>query len=148
MKQLALLFITLFLLQSCKPDTNHDTLIKEEKAAITSIMDQQATDWNNGDIPAFMTSYWKSGDMAFVGKKGVTRGWQATLERYQKSYPDKAAMGHLTFDLIQLDKLAPDLYHMIGKYTLQVGEETPSGHFTLLWRKIDGEWKIVLDHSS
>jgi len=150
MKNFLAISIFFLALLGCKPSTENSTVtnVEDEKAAILSIMSTQEADWNKGDIPAFMKGYWKSPNMTFVGKSSVTRGWEATLKRYLSNYPDKASMGKLTFDVVELSPISSDTYHMIGKYTLLVGDTTPSGHFTLLWKKINGVWKIVLDHSS
>jgi ketosteroid isomerase-like protein len=95
-----------------------------------------------------MDTYWRSDSLMFIGKKGVTYGWQATLNNYKKSYPDRAAMGRLSFNLLEFRKLAPDAYFVVGKWHLARTIGDLSGHFTLLLRNINGNWKIVADHSS
>src|SRR5260370_18202716 len=64
---------------------------------LRALLSEQAEAWNRGDIEGFMKGYWKSPDTVFAGSGGVQRGWDAVLARYKKSYPDRAAMGHLTF---------------------------------------------------
>ncbi len=122
--------------------------IESDKVAIKSAMSQQEVDWNNGDIDAFMESYWKSADLSFIGSRGPTYGWDQTKANYKKGYPSKEAMGSLHFDIIKLDPISHDAYYMIGKFTLTRKNDMPSGHFTLLWRKIDGKWLIASDHTS
>jgi ketosteroid isomerase-like protein len=95
-----------------------------------------------------MATYWKSDSLLFIGKKGPTYGWKATLENYKKGYPDTAAMGKLSFHLLELKKLAGDVYFVVGKWMLARTAGDLSGHFTILLRKINGEWKIIADHSS
>jgi len=114
---------------------------------IMSVMQFQQDAWNENDIDVFMEGYWQSDSLKFIGATGVTYGWQTTLENYKKRYPDADAMGVLKFDIISLEKLSGEYYHMLGKYTLQRKEDTPSGHFTLLWKKIDGKWKIIVDQT-
>ena len=77
---------------------------KDEKA-VRALLDLQTQEWNKGNIPLFMETYWKSDSLMFIGKSGVTYGWQKTLDNYKKNYPDKAAMGKLKFDLLQLKQL-------------------------------------------
>jgi len=115
---------------------------------ILNTMKAQENAWNNGDIESFMLGYWESKNLQFVGKKGVTKGYQETLANYKKSYPGKEGMGSLSFDILSVEKLSEDYCFVTGKYSLVIGEETPSGHFTLLWKKINGEWVIISDHSS
>jgi ketosteroid isomerase-like protein len=120
---------------------------KNEKA-IRSLLHTQTQAWNRGDLEGFMQTYWQSDSLLFIGKSGVTRGWQKTLDNYKRGYPDKAAMGTLSFDIIQVKKLSRTYYHVTGKWMLQRAADAPSGHYTLLLRKIGGAWKIVSDHSS
>lgn len=96
-----------------------------------------------------MTSYWNSDSLTFVSKAGVTYGYQATLANYKKRYPDRASMGTLKFDILQLDLLTPTMAYVIGRFQLTRPEiGNTEGHFTLLWRKIKNRWIIVSDHSS
>lgn len=112
-----------------------------------TLMSQQAA-WNQGNIDLFMEGYWKDAQLSFIGSKGVTRGWNQTLANYKESYPDKSAMGILTFDVLELKSLGPSACYMIGKYTLEREKDSPSGYFNLLWEKKDGKWVIVSDHTS
>jgi len=118
------------------------------KQAIWQLMQQQTAAWNKGDIPGFMQTYWQSDSLLFVGKSGITYGWQATLDRYKKSYPDTAAMGQLQFNLLEFKQLTPELCFLVGKWHLQRSAGNLEGHFTLLIRRIRGAWKIIADHSS
>lgn len=118
------------------------------EARIRQLMQTQLQAWNRGDIVEFMGTYWKSDSLIFVGSKGVTYGWQATLDNYKKAYPGKEGMGKLDFDLLEFKKLAADAYFVVGKWKLTRSIGDLAGHFTIVLRKINGEWKIVADHSS
>ena len=124
----------------------------QAEAEIRTVLEKQVAAWNRGDKEAFMLGYWQNDSLRFVGKSGVTQGWQATLERYQKNYPDKAAMGTLRFDLLSVDLLGADAAYVLGRFTLVRGAadkpETQSGMFSLVFRRKQGRWKIVLDHTS
>ena len=124
--------------------------IPNEKAEsdIIAVMKMQELAWSNGDIHQFMEGYWKSENLSFVGKSGINKGWQTTLNNYIKGYPSKDAMGSLTFDVLELNRISTDAYHMIGRYTLVREGDKPTGLFTLIWRYIDGRWLIVSDHTS
>ncbi|AWO01485.1 DUF4440 domain-containing protein [Chitinophaga alhagiae] len=119
-----------------------------EVTRIKALMEQQTKAWNEGNLAGFMDTYWVSDSLMFIGKKGITYGWQATLDNYKKSYPDKTAMGHLSFNLLEFKKLAADVYFVIGKWHLARTIGDLSGHFTIVLRKINGQWKIIADHSS
>ncbi len=115
---------------------------------VKAILQNQAKQWNNGDIEAFMQDYWKSDKLQFIGSKGVTYGWKNTFERYKKSYPDKAAMGQLTFDILNAQRLSRKVISITGKFTLKREKDEPSGYFLLIWKKIKGKWVIIADHTS
>ncbi|WP_212000848.1 DUF4440 domain-containing protein [Chitinophaga sp. HK235] len=121
---------------------------QSDQQKIEALMAAQTSAWNRGDVTAFMQTYWHSDSLLFIGKNGVTYGWQATLDRYKKSYPDTTAMGKLDFKLLEFKRLAPDIYLVVGKWHLQRSIGDLQGHFSLTLRKIKGEWKIIADHSS
>jgi ketosteroid isomerase-like protein len=120
----------------------------QDRDAILKLMSFQQVAWNNGDIDNFMQGYWKSDSLVFVGKSAPLYGWQSTLDRYKKAYPDKAAMGQLTFGIIKLDILDSRNAFMLGSWHLERASGPIGGYFTLWFRKINGEWKIVCDHTS
>lgn len=115
---------------------------------VKSILLRQMGDWNRGDVEAFMVGYWPSDKLQFIGGNGVIYGFQNTLDRYKRTYPDQAAMGKLHFDILDVQQLSKKVIMLTGKYTLTRANDTPTGHFLLVWRKIKGEWLIVADHSS
>ncbi len=117
------------------------------RTGIMDVLQTQQVAWNNGNIEAFMEGYWKSDSLSFSGSNGRTLGWQKTLARYKSSYPDKDAMGQLAFEVLDLDLLGPESAVMLGRYTLIRVKDRPTGLFTLIWRKINGKWVIVSDHT-
>ncbi|ANI90662.1 DUF4440 domain-containing protein [Arachidicoccus ginsenosidimutans] len=118
------------------------------KQTILQTMHQQQDDWNNGDVDAFMQGYWQSDSLQFVGKQ-ITYGWQNTLNNYKKGYPSKEAMGTLTFSDLKVDVLSKTSAFVIGAWKIVHSDKTTiGGHFTLLWKKINGKWLIVVDHTS
>jgi ketosteroid isomerase-like protein len=121
---------------------------KADKQAIRTVMANQQSSWNKGDLEAFMEGYWKSDSLKFIGRNGINYGWRTTLENYKKSYPTPEAMGRLTFSILMLELLSPTSAYMIGKWELKRANDAPGGHFTLLWKKIRGKWVIVADHTS
>ncbi|HEX8315251.1 MAG TPA: DUF4440 domain-containing protein [Flavisolibacter sp.] len=121
---------------------------KGEEGKIRQLLANQTKAWNRGDVEGFMQTYWKNDSLMFIGKSGVTRGWQKTLENYKKGYPDTAAMGKLAFDILTVEQLSPGSFFVVGKWMLKRTIGDLSGHYTLLFRKINGRWVIVADHSS
>jgi hypothetical protein len=95
-----------------------------------------------------MQGYWKSDSLMFVGSTKPTYGWQNTLNNYKKSYPDKAAMGILIFDIKKVELLDATNAFVFGAWHFKREKDEPGGYYTLWFRKIDGKWVIVCDHTS
>jgi uncharacterized protein (TIGR02246 family) len=120
----------------------------KDEAEIRNVLAKQNAAWNRGDVDAFMVGYWENDSLMFIGKSGVTYGYKNTLANYKKNYPDTTVMGKLTFTLIQVKQLSPEYFHVTGKYYLTRTIGDASGHFTLMFRKINSKWIIISDHSS
>jgi ketosteroid isomerase-like protein len=124
-------------------------VVSADQKAILTLLDKQQNDWNIGDIPAFMEGYWKSDSLCFIGGSGPTYGWQNTLNNYKRRYPDRATMGTLRFDIIKINVFETKTGFVIGKWYLSRPEKGDiGGYYTLVLRKINGQWRIVNDHTS
>ena len=119
-----------------------------DQAAIVAVLAAQQSDWNKGDLRAFMNGYWNSPGVTFAGSRGFTRGWQPVLERYQKTYTDRASMGALDFSDLEVRKLGPDAALVLGHWHLERQAGSIGGIFTLVFQKFPEGWKIVHDHTS
>ncbi len=115
---------------------------------VTKTLQTQTIAWNSGDLETFMHPYWHSDSLMFIGKTGITYGWQNTVNNYKKGYPNKEAMGTLKFEILQAKQLDANYISMVGKWNLIKTAGNVSGHFSLLWKKIKEEWVIIMDHSS
>jgi ketosteroid isomerase-like protein len=120
----------------------------KDETAIRTVMDDQAAAWNRGDIDGFMFGYWKSDKLEFVGRSDVTRGWQATLDRYKKNYNSREKMGTLTFSDVEFTQLSKNAAFVVMSWSLGTAKDSPHGKSTLLFRKFKEGWRIVVDHSS
>ena len=120
----------------------------KDELIIRKMLADQISFWNKGDIPGFMQGYWENDSLVFIGKNGPTYGYNNTLRNYQKNYPNKDYMGVLNFDILSVQAIEKDHYFVIGKFMLQRKVGDASGHFTLIFKRINGIWKIVSDHSS
>jgi ketosteroid isomerase-like protein len=135
--------IAFALILSCK-STRNEASFDDIKGAMSAQQDA----WNSGDLKGFMLPYWKNDSLVFIGKSGLTYGWNQTLSNYQKSYPNREAMGRLKFTNIKIQALSEDAYWAVGQWQLFRKTDTLQGHYTLVWKFIEGEWRIVSDHSS
>lgn len=119
-----------------------------DEQEIRTLLSKQVTEWNKGNAAGYMKGYWKHDSLVFIGKNGPTYGYDATLQRYKKSYPDAEAMGTLTSTIISMKKLSADYYFVTGKWHLTRKQGDLNGSYTLLLQRINGEWVIINDHSS
>lgn len=120
-----------------------------EEAQIKNLMLKQQECWNAADIPCFMEYYWKDDSLRFIGSKGIKYGWQTTFDGYINAYPDKATMGTLTFEFIDIRVFTGSSAYVLGEWKLAREEKRDvGGYFSLIWKKIEGRWVIVSDHTS
>jgi hypothetical protein len=119
----------------------------EDKEAIREVLDTQRIAWSNNDLEGFMEGYWKSDSLKFYGSNGITYGWEQTLANYKKGYPTKDHSGTLTFKLNDISRIADDSYWVMGEFFLKRSVGDANGIFMIIFKKIDGEWKIVADMS-
>ncbi len=126
---------------------NAQTISDKDKTDILKVLEDQRICWNNGDLAGYMEGYWKSDSTRFMGKNGIQYGWNATYESYKKGYPNKEAMGILTFKVVSLELMNETTAFMIGRWDLDRIEKA-GGHFSLIWKKVNGKWVIATDHSS
>jgi ketosteroid isomerase-like protein len=119
-----------------------------QKDLILKLLEDQRLAWNRGDIKEYMQGYIQSDSLLFVGKSGPQYGWNNTLNNYRKSYPDKSAMGYLSFDIKEIKMISADYAFVLGAWHLKREKDEPKGFFTLLVKKISGNWKVIADHTS
>jgi beta-aspartyl-peptidase (threonine type) len=118
------------------------------RAAVESILRDQEQAWNRGDIDAFVEHYWKSESLTFSSGGKTTRGWTETLDRYRQRYPTPEKMGRLTLGELEVTPLGDLAALVLGQWNLVRDSEPLSGNFSLVFRKLDGRWVIVHDHTS
>jgi ketosteroid isomerase-like protein len=143
---LATLFGTSLVTASLKPGAQK--LKDTDRTAIMAVLTTQQNDWNKGDISGFMTGYWNSSELTFAGTRGFTRGWQPVMERYRTSYADKAAMGTLAFQELEIRSLGQDAALVLGKWHLERQAGDVGGIFTLVLQRFPEGWRIVHDHTT
>lgn len=126
-----------------KAGTLHES---PDEQAITAVLAAQQAAWNAGDIDSFMQGYWQSPDLRFASGGHVVRGYTPTLERYHDRYSNRALMGRLEFDQLEVVQLSEDAAVVHGGWRLEREDGSlPSGLFTLVFRRINGDWKIISD---
>jgi ketosteroid isomerase-like protein len=119
-------------------------------AAIQKVIERQQEAWNRGDLDGFMAGYWNAPELTFFSGAHESKGWQAALDRYKRSYQGAGhEMGKLEFANLRIEMLASDAAFVRGEFHLTMSDgKTPHGLFTLIFRKFPDGWKIVHDHSA
>ena len=123
-------------------------LKEKDSLKILNVLEQQRIAWNDNDINEFMKGYLKSDKLVFSGSNGAVFGWNFVKDRYLKTYSTKELMGDLSFEINNLFSLSRKVAILLGKFNLQRKNEKLSGYFTLIFKKINGNWYIVSDHTS
>lgn len=132
---------------------------EEARAEIEALIQEHAAIWNRGDLEAFAAFY--AEDTVFLSPSGVHRGRDQVLARYRERYPDKAAMGTLALEILDLrfayGDVQPDGFRAVtgvsvaGRWRLSYAEgdrEDASGLTLIVLRPgPQGGWVIVQDAS-
>jgi uncharacterized protein (TIGR02246 family) len=122
---------------------------REAMVAIRAVLDDQVRAWNAGDVRGFMAGYAGTDSLMFISNGQRRTGWQNALYAYVRNYPDRASMGTLSFEDLDIDVLAPDAALVSGLYRLRRENDEPIGLFSLVFRRdTAGRWRIVHDHTS
>jgi ketosteroid isomerase-like protein len=119
-----------------------------DRAAILSVVHRMEEAWNRGDFRGYMAGF-KNPDVIFVSGGKFQDGWQGTLDHYVRDYggsPERR--GQLHFYNMKVDLLAPDAAMLVGQYRLVRGARVTEGVNTRLFRKIQGQWLITMNHVS
>jgi len=153
MKTYLTLIAAILMMTSCKDDKHNigefeNIPESNSKEEITQALRKQQDAWNQGQIREFMKYYLNSEDLTFTGSKGVTKGHEQVLNRYLKRYDTPEKMGTLKFNILEFEQLSITSAYVIGEWALERSADNPSGYFTLVWKKVNGEWKIIHDHTS
>jgi ketosteroid isomerase-like protein len=120
----------------------------DELKEIGKLLENQASAWNKGNIAGYMEGYWKSDSLLFTSGGNIQRGWNATYEKYEKSYNSKKKMGELNFSELEIKLLSEQSAWIFGNWELKRENDNPKGIFTLILRKFKEGWKIIHDHTS
>lgn len=112
-----------------------------------ALLDVQAAAWNRGDLRGFMAAYRRGDELTFLGARGLVRGFDRVLAGYERGYPDAAARGTLSFELVEVRPLGTDAALVLGRFRLQ-RTEPAEGWFTLVLERTAQGVKITHDHTS
>lgn len=115
---------------------------------VRALLEQQAADWNAGNLAGFMEGYARSDNTRFASGGDILLGWQTVFDRYRRKYGDKETMGKLTFSDVDVQILGPESAFAFGRWHLTRQTTNTFGLYTLILRKTTEGWRIVHDHTS
>ena len=136
---------------------------KAAKKAIVELLQQQADDWNRGDLKAFTEVY--ADDAAFLSPSGLKQGRLAILSRYRKKYDTPAKRGQLSLQVVETRIVrGPEftreqdavLGRIQGASTIlrwhikpltKAGLGRAKGYSLVTWRRTVHGWRIEQDAS-
>ena len=130
---------------ACTPAPDPAKNDEQIAGAVRSVMEAQQAAWNRGDIDGFMEGYERADTTTFVSGEQLTRGWQTVLERYKERYSSREQMGTLTFSELSIKPISPVLALADGRWQLTRTNDAPRGRFTLVFRRLNNDWRIIHD---
>jgi uncharacterized protein (TIGR02246 family) len=141
-----LIALTLFLSVFCAK-TEPELNFSPAKNEIQTIMDEQKAAWNAGSVEGFMKYYWQSEDFTFQGGNRRLQGWNELFAMYKKNYAGEN-MGQLDFSDIEINVIAENYAYVLGRWRVTLKDSSKEGLFTLIFKKFNVGWRIIVDHSS
>jgi ketosteroid isomerase-like protein len=148
--------ISLYSQNSNKPDLPVDTQLDQlrtlsrDELDVVKVLTAQERAWNRGDIDAFLSAYKNSPDLVFIGRQ-VSKGFAQLQTDYKHNYPNKDAMGTLSFSELEPHLLDERFAFVIGHYRVDRSKKAggpAEGIFSLVFEKTDKGWKIIVDHTT
>ena len=124
--------------------------LSRDELDIVKVLTVQERDWNRGDLDAFAAGYKNSPDIIFVGRQ-VSHGYDQMLADYKGNYPNREAMGTLTFGDLDPHILDEHYGIVVGHYHLDRSKKaggSADGIFSLVLEKTSRGWKIIVDHTT
>jgi uncharacterized protein (TIGR02246 family) len=120
-----------------------------DTTAVTDVLHAQAAAWNRGDLAAFMDAYAKIDNLVFTSGGHVRKGWQDAFDHYKAKYATAPkSMGHLVFEITQIDPVGADAAVVLGTWNLTESVQPGSGVFSLVFERRPEGWRIIHDHTS
>lgn len=116
---------------------------------VTLVLSESAAGWNRGDLGTFMAAYLDSPTTTYWGATGLVQGYEAIRRHYAPRFRPGAVRDSLSFEDVRARRLGSDYALATARWVLFRGDTVASsGPFTLILRRMEGDWRIIHDHSS
>ncbi len=118
-------------------------------ALVRAMLTRSAAAWNRRDLAAFVGDYAPDSGTTFVSGGHVRHGFAWIRRNYEPTFAPGATHDSLRFAEVEARALGDDFILATARFTLFRGDSvTSSGPFTLILQRMNGQWKIVHDHTS
>jgi uncharacterized protein (TIGR02246 family) len=124
--------------------------LSRDELDVVKVITRQEDAWNKGDLDAFAAAYKDSPDTLFVGSH-ISKGFTEMVAEYKRDYPNKDAMGTLSFSDPEPRILDEHYAILVGRYKLERSKKNggnADGAFSMVLEKTKEGWKIILDHTT
>lgn len=124
-------------------------LIKKGGDAARKGVAAQVEAWNRGDLEAALAAYWDSPKMTWVSRSGIQYGFAPFEDAIRKDFADPASMGIYSTQILDARDLGPGTHLIVYRWKIVKGEKRLMGGLsTQIWRQLNGNWRVVLEHAS
>ena len=97
----------LLALAGLSPPDDVPTRPDPQVAAIRSLLDTQAADWNRKELDGFLKGYWNNPGVVFLSGGNRSEGFEAMSARYRARYQGEGKeMGRLAFSNVEVIRVA------------------------------------------
>ncbi len=119
------------------------------KETIQQLTQKLQTDWNSGDMEAYLAAYWNSDEMSLLFGDQSVRGWNSLAAMFRGAWTTEEAMGNFQTKDVEIRQISADTAIASGQFTHVFPTETIEGSFSHVWKQFeDGRWLIVHEHTS
>lgn len=148
--RLALCLLAIGLAIPAESQQQNLTTVPQQQLDVIKVLLTQEEAWNRGDLEAFAQTYKESPDTLLISGT-VNHGYAGLLDAYRKNYPDRAAMGTLSFSELEAHPLDEKFAVVVGRFSLERSKKeggNAQGVFSLVLEKTAKGWKIIVDHTT
>jgi uncharacterized protein (TIGR02246 family) len=136
------------LLTACRVEIEPDEDTGLEPA-VQAMLERSASDWNRGDLDAFLSDYQDVASTTFVSSEGLLTGVDEIRRHYAFAFQPGAARDSLRFESVHVRSLSPMIGIVTARWVLHDdGVTVAAGPMTLVMRRTQAGWRITHDHSS
>jgi L-asparaginase / beta-aspartyl-peptidase len=115
---------------------------------VYSLLMKMPDRWNAHDLDGYLSVFWNSPDLLTVIEGEQIKGWGDLSATYHRGYANLDEMGYFTPDRIQIQMVTPDVAIALDWWTIFLKRGKSLGTTTVVLRKFQEGWKIVVSHTS